>query len=317
MKRKVIQIAESTMLVSLPRKWVVDQKIKKGDELEVEEQGSKLIISAEKSSEEAGGSEIEVDITGLDSSTIKRVLRSVYIKGYDSIKITFNSPMTTHYRTNENERVFSVILEELKNLTAFEIIQQKEKFCWIKSISRPSMKEFDNLLRRIFILIVDASNDLMSGIKNKDWIIIETVEEKHSTITKLVSYCLRLLNQRNYPDHSKINFLYHTIADLGKVMDVIKYTGRDLLEYKPSLSQQIVEMISLVNESYALYYKLFYDFKLETIRELNKIKDEIKNTLKNQKWKNVPSRDILVVNNMVQSLEILVDLIEARTSMEY
>ena len=35
MKRKVIQIAESTQLVSLPRKWALANNIRRGDELEV------------------------------------------------------------------------------------------------------------------------------------------------------------------------------------------------------------------------------------------------------------------------------------------
>ena len=37
MRRKVIQIAESTQLISLPRKWALKYNIKKGEELEIEE----------------------------------------------------------------------------------------------------------------------------------------------------------------------------------------------------------------------------------------------------------------------------------------
>ena len=48
MKRKVIQIANSTQLISLPRKWSLQFGIKKGDELEVEEKGSQIIVSTEK-----------------------------------------------------------------------------------------------------------------------------------------------------------------------------------------------------------------------------------------------------------------------------
>ena len=48
MGRKVIQIADSTQLISLPRKWALQHGIKKGDELEVEEKGRKIVISTEK-----------------------------------------------------------------------------------------------------------------------------------------------------------------------------------------------------------------------------------------------------------------------------
>ena len=45
MKRKVIQIADSTQLISLPRKWSLAHGIKKGDELEITEKGRQLTVS--------------------------------------------------------------------------------------------------------------------------------------------------------------------------------------------------------------------------------------------------------------------------------
>ena len=48
MKRKVIQIADSTQLISLPRKWALKYGIKKGDELDVEEQGSNVLVSTSR-----------------------------------------------------------------------------------------------------------------------------------------------------------------------------------------------------------------------------------------------------------------------------
>ena len=41
MRRKVIQIAGSTQLISLPRKWAIRQGIEKGEELNIDEQGNK------------------------------------------------------------------------------------------------------------------------------------------------------------------------------------------------------------------------------------------------------------------------------------
>ena len=44
MKRKAIQLASQTIVVSLPAKWVRQQGIKKGDEIDVEERGKELVI---------------------------------------------------------------------------------------------------------------------------------------------------------------------------------------------------------------------------------------------------------------------------------
>ena len=63
MKRKVIQLAGKTSVISLPSKWVQQQGIKKGDELEIKEEGSKIIVSSEKGSILQN---IQVDLSDLD-----------------------------------------------------------------------------------------------------------------------------------------------------------------------------------------------------------------------------------------------------------
>jgi len=67
MRRKVIQIAESTQLISLPRKWAVRYQVKKGDELNIEEQGSTLIVSTQN---EIATKKITLDVRG--QKTFKR-----------------------------------------------------------------------------------------------------------------------------------------------------------------------------------------------------------------------------------------------------
>lgn len=61
--RKVIQIAGSTQLVSLPRAWAKKNNIIKGQEIEVQEDGDKIIITA---SSEPVVETAELDINGLD-----------------------------------------------------------------------------------------------------------------------------------------------------------------------------------------------------------------------------------------------------------
>ena len=167
MKRKVIQIANSTQLISLPRKWSQKYGVKKGDELEVEENGNKIVIGTEKG---VSLETVEIDITGLDRSSIMYYIRSIYRMGYDEIKVNFNNPTTIHYRLNEKKSVIAVIHTEVNRLVGVEIVQQKENFCIIKDLSpNPPIAEFDNILRRIFLLITDATKELVEGIKSRNF----------------------------------------------------------------------------------------------------------------------------------------------------
>ena len=132
MKRSVIQIANSTQLISLPRKWALKYGIKKGDELEVEEQGNKLYIGTEKTQESGN---IEVDITGLDRDSFMFLIRILYIRGYNEIKLIFSNPTKNHHRLGKKVKVISEIHTEVNRLTGIEVIQQREDFCILKVLS--------------------------------------------------------------------------------------------------------------------------------------------------------------------------------------
>ena len=121
MKRKVIQIGDSTQLVSLPRQWSIENHVKKGDELDVEVEGSKVIVETEKKIVPLN---VSINISGLDRTSIMVLLRNLYKRGYDEITFIFDEQQCEHYRKKELVNVMSVILEEtnrlIGNLTAFQ-----------------------------------------------------------------------------------------------------------------------------------------------------------------------------------------------------
>ncbi len=59
MKRKIIQIADSTQLVSLPRKWCKRLNLRKGDEIDIQEKVNPLIVSTQGNRE---GEKVEFDV---------------------------------------------------------------------------------------------------------------------------------------------------------------------------------------------------------------------------------------------------------------
>ena len=83
------------------------------------------------------------------------LIRCLYRKGYDEIRVKFNKPTTKHHKIGKDVTVVSSIHKEVGRLNGLEVIQQKENFCLIKDISEGNIKEFDNVLRRIFLLLVD------------------------------------------------------------------------------------------------------------------------------------------------------------------
>lgn len=312
MRRKIIQIANSTQLISLPRKWALSHNLKKGDELEVEPHGNKIVVSTDQS---IVANEIELDISGLDRTSIMYYLRSAYRCGYNTLKIKFSKPVCLHYRTGKKMNVVSIIHKEVNRLVGMEFIQQKENYCVVKSLSEPTQGEFDMIVRRIFRLTADAYEDLVKIAREGDMVLAETIEEKHDAITKFVSYCLRLLNKKGHPNFAEAFFLYHIIANMDNIVDIIKYAGRDLLRYNKKMSKDSVKILEDIRGSITSYYDFFYRYDPEKIKKLSENRDQVKFKVREVIKKKVPHDEILILSGMIQLLEMLLDLTEARASV--
>ncbi len=85
--RKIIQLGRETFVVSLPSAWLKRHKLKKGDELAVEELGPKLVVCP-KSEAKPGKAVVDVSGTG---AVARRVLGALYKAGYDEMEIRFES----------------------------------------------------------------------------------------------------------------------------------------------------------------------------------------------------------------------------------
>lgn len=312
MKRKIIQIANSTQLVSLPRKWCLLHDLKKGDELDVEEQGNSLIVSTERQIQLP---QAEADVTGFDRTTLLYLLRSLYKRGYDEIKLTYKNPVTHHHRTGKDLRIISVVHEEVNRLPGMEVIHDRENYCVIKAISNADTTELESVLRRVFILILDSSNDLIEGAKSGDPVKLLAIQEKHDSITRFISYCLRLIN-RNPKAQKSDYFLYHIIAVLDKVIDSIHVASRDLLKHKKKINNQTVELLRLVHENLDMFYKGFYKFEPKPLGELNRNREQFKKLLAENQTK-LRAHELQTLYSIQPILDYIRTLTESRMAMEY
>lgn len=312
MKRRVIQHGPATLIVSLPSAWVKRYGIRKGDELDIEERGTIVTISTEK------GMDLqttELDVSGLDRTSIMYAIRSCYRMGYQEIIVKFSNPTCTHFRTKKEYSVTSIIQQEINRLVGVEIIQQRPNQVTIRDISGNSPHEFDTIMRRVFILLIDATEDFVSGAAKFDKVMLENVENTHDNVTKFASYCLRLLNKSGYHDYKKTAYLYHIVATLDKIMDIVKYSARDVLAFDEKPSKEAAEVLAWINESLKRYYEFYYKYDANHITTLSANRDKVKCRIRSL-LKKIKEEDILLISNMEYIQELLLDLTEARTGLE-
>ncbi|MBI2144699.1 phosphate uptake regulator PhoU [Candidatus Woesearchaeota archaeon] len=341
MMRKVVKHGPSTLIISIPSNWAKLNNISKGSELDVLEEGKRLIVNTDASDGQKP-LEVNLDITGLDRTSIMYAIRSLYRLGYDTVNVRFDIPTTEYYKTGEKLNVISVIHTEVNRLIGFEIIEEKEKSCVIKDMEAVSMRDFDNVMRRIFLLVLDTSNDFVEGAKTLNASLLETIEEKHDTITKFASYCLRLLNKKGHYIQMKTAYQYHIIALLDKVADILKYAARDVRTNNKRLSPKVVKLLEAVCKHLRMYYEFFYKYDKAKVIELGKSRYDINRMLQDCRMlcnvciaiaqsdkapriqahagkepDYVVTSEILLAANFSYVTEIVLDLTEARIALEY
>src|SRR3989344_2387350 len=150
MKRKVILQGPTTLTFSLPSVWVKKFGVAKGDELNVEEQGRELRINFDK---EPIALKKELNVGSFERLG-KSYITSLYRAGYDEISLSYL-----------RDEYLETIQKTISNDTAgFEIIKQDGKNCVIKDLTGHSRDEFDNAIRRIWLLVINMSEESLKTL---------------------------------------------------------------------------------------------------------------------------------------------------------
>ncbi|MBW2971858.1 AbrB/MazE/SpoVT family DNA-binding domain-containing protein [Candidatus Woesearchaeota archaeon] len=245
MRRKVNRVGNNTLTVSLPAKWANRYNIKQGDELEVNEQGSALVVGS-KDDSKWGKTKVDVEKFGLFHQNF---LANVYHVGYDEVEVLFR-----------NSQDFENIQKRLPNFIGFEIVYQGEKSCVIKDISKTSELEFDNVLRRTFLMLIEMSERCSDAISKKEFDKLNEIRLLESMNNKFTDYCRRILNKYGYKDEKRTPVVYTLVHDLERLGDEYKRICDHFYKEKQPVNKDLLKLFQKINKYIRTYYELFYKY---------------------------------------------------------
>ena len=267
MKRKVIQLAGKTLVVTLPTEWARKYNVKKGDEIDVDEIKNKLVIGSEK---ELGKEKISLDVSGL-SPMIYRILGAVYKAGYDEVEVRYESEKDLEEIEEVSKREF----------IGFEIVKKGKNSLVIKSVSEINYKEFDNVLRRTFLLILEIAEDGLKAIKNSDKKMLLKLIELDKEVNKYADFCRRILNKKGYASFVKTPTIYFIVEELEKVSDAYRDLCKASTEIDKKIDKDIEAVFNDVNVFFREFYELFYKFDMNGLAEHGKKRNALNKNIKN------------------------------------
>ena len=287
MKRKVIKQGHNTLTITIPSKWVKNFNLKAGDEIDLIEKDNGLFLTTEKRTD---FSKTEIDISGLDLPVIWKYLMSVYREGYDEILVKFDSnikldspykyfikhKLDIKYGKEGTKKTPLEFFHELVNrFIGYEIVDYSKDFVIIKEMSEPTSKEFDNALRRVFLLLEQMAEEICEALEKGSIEQLSHIHDIDTNLDKFHDYCIRILNKVGNKNSKKTSLLVTTLFLLEAIGDEFKNISHHLLYDFPKSSYKIISPVTLsIKKQFDLYYEIFYKFNKENIMESSNLDKE-------------------------------------------
>ena len=246
MRRRIVQHGSSSLTITLPFRWVEQFGLKKGDELELEVDGPRIVLS-----------------TGRDSSVLRKVVDTtdfgvftknnvthLYQLGYDEVEVRFSDELSLR---DVKERVAECI--------GFEVIDQRKNSITVRCIAHTLESEFDVLLRKSFLVTKEMAEGVFAALRSGDNGRLKELRHLEFMNNKFVVACVRILSRRGYhASQRRTSQMYDILKGIERVADEYKYICDLFAGPGRRLSGDILAFFAEVNAYYAAFYSIFYKF---------------------------------------------------------
>ena len=187
-RRKIQFTGGSTYIISLPKKWIEINQLKKGSyiKLREEEAGLLTIVPPEAIVQEKSSKAVIKIFTEEDTEAILRKIISLYLAGYNSIVIKAEKQLSIKQR--HEIKAFARRL-----LVGTEIVVDTSNQVMLQMLLTYPELTIPNTLRRMSIITKSMHNDAVLAIKTKDAQLANEVMLTDNEVDRFSLYVNRLL----------------------------------------------------------------------------------------------------------------------------
>lgn len=256
--RKLISFGKSSFVVSLPKSWVIQNKLKKGDLLYFDEKEKDLILSIQSDDKNKKEKEITIPVDGKSVRRIQREIISAYIKDYKSIVLL----------GDEIKDKAKDIQATIQNLMALEVMEQTSR----KIVARDFLDMNDisifNLIRKIDIIIRAMVEDGEKMFEEDNYDNISHRDNDVNRLSFLVFRTIEFGFNNSSAVYKKYNLtsqnllhLWWFVFNLETIGDEVKRIARYMKQVKLTKQQQgqFLHLFGEGKESYLKMMKAFHN----------------------------------------------------------
>ncbi|MFA6460710.1 MAG: phosphate uptake regulator PhoU [Candidatus Woesearchaeota archaeon] len=203
--RKLISFGKSSFVVSLPKSWVNQNKLKKGDLIYLEENGQNMILSKNENKDAVVDKIRTINIDGKDIRLIAREVNSSYILNYRTIIL----------KGKEIKDRIKEIQTILQNLIALEVMEQTSNSIVAKDFLNMEQVSIDEVIRKMDIIARTMLKESVQNVLRDNY---ENINDRDKDVNRLYFLLYRAV-------------LYN-MEHLSAALKRLKMTPMDLLNHQ-------------------------------------------------------------------------------------
>lgn len=260
MKRKLVKQGAATMMISLPSKWIKENNLDKGDEINLYEKGKELIITSNLNDKEK--KELSIDITQDNKQDIKNILTHAYRKGINKIILKGN-----------NKGLLKEINFIVTNLLlGFEVTETASDKIILENLSEPSGAKYDVILKKIFQIIEGTQKRIIEDFETGKFNNLDEQKEFLNQQDRFILFCRRLLSKGltgkdSILEWELLTFLMHI---QHRYFALYEYASRS----KIIKDKDIISLLNSLKEYFSLFNKSYWNKDIKSIHKINDLKKE-------------------------------------------
>ena len=176
--RRVQVTGGASFVVTLPKDWAGEQRIKKNDPIGLIVQPDGTLLVTTKITEEPLQRIKEIDCSTIaDPAFLFRLLIGTYITGFTVIRLTTKQRFPPFVRT---------VVRDFSQMTiGQEVVEETESVITIKDLLNPSEMPFENTIKRMFVIVKTMHEDAITALETRNKALADDVVNRDMDVDRL------------------------------------------------------------------------------------------------------------------------------------
>lgn len=294
--RRLVKAGQASHTVSLPKKWLEKNNLKRGDILYLKELSDREIIITPNVQEQAAGQkEKTVTVDKKDIGTIQREITAAYLNDYSTIEMVGESIIE---KTKD-------IRKMLHDFVALEITEQTAKRIVAKDLLNLKEISVDKTIKRMDMIARTMLEDTTAVIDGKE--VHESIIFRDFDINKLYFLITRLLRSATKSNamaeticikKEDILHVWYLSINLENLADDVKRICELMKEIDKKYLIPAAKVIHKISKNYADAMKAYHNSDKELADTVARQRTELVNDCAALITKSSPAEHVELVENL-------------------